>query len=234
MSNVDPAGSARPLRIAAIGMFAVAILALVVGVVSLTQDDGEPTAAESTLTSGAGTSSGSPSPTGPPPESASSSPGSPEDDDDAEDAEDARENGEDGTPEDGAGTPEGTEGSAGGSGSDSEGTGSSSTGSGDDGGELPELRVYNNSTVRGLASRAAGDFRDSGWDVSEVGNYSAGVIPSTTIYYRPGTPEEQLAGEIGAAFGIPVEPRFDGIRDAAPGVIVIVTNNYGQTSTDPK
>ncbi|AUS78507.1 hypothetical protein C1701_09130 [Actinoalloteichus sp. AHMU CJ021] len=212
-------------------MFAVAILALVVGVVSLTQDDGEPTAAESTLTSGAGTSSGSPSPTGPAPESGSSSPESSEDADETEGPEGTAEGG---APGDEPGAPEGTEGSEGGSGSDSEDAGPGSTASGDDGGELPELRVYNNSTVRGLANRAAGDFRDSGWDVSEVGNYSSGVIPSTTIYYRPGTPEEQLAGEIGAAFGIPVEPRFDGIRDAAPGVIVIVTNNYGQTSTDPK
>ncbi|WP_181772267.1 LytR C-terminal domain-containing protein [Amycolatopsis pittospori] len=88
------------------------------------------------------------------------------------------------------------------------------------------VRVYNNSTIHGLASRAADDFRASGWKVEEVSNYSSGIIPATTAYFRPGTDEEAAAKAIALEFGFRAEPRFDGIKQADPGVIVIVTNNY--------
>ncbi|MDR7301560.1 LytR C-terminal domain-containing protein [Haloactinomyces albus] len=88
------------------------------------------------------------------------------------------------------------------------------------------VRIYNNSMISGLAHRAAEDFRQAGYTVSEIGNYSSGRIPTTTIYYRPGTAEQQQAEAIGARFGARTEPRFDGITDASPGIIVIVTKNY--------
>ncbi|MGH3911796.1 MAG: LytR C-terminal domain-containing protein [Pseudonocardiaceae bacterium] len=90
-----------------------------------------------------------------------------------------------------------------------------------------ETRVYNNSTIRGLAARAADDLNAAGWTVIEVANYSGGRIPTSTVYYREGTDERATAEAIGAEFGLRVEPRFDGIADARPGVIVIVTNDYG-------
>lgn len=90
-----------------------------------------------------------------------------------------------------------------------------------------QARVYNNSTIRGLAARAADDLNAAGWTVIEVANYSGGRIPTSTVYYREGTDERATAEAIGAEFGIRVEPRFDGIADASPGVIVIVTNDYG-------
>ena len=88
------------------------------------------------------------------------------------------------------------------------------------------MRVYNNSTIHGLAATAADDFRGSGWNVAEVSNYSAGIIPVTTAYYRPGTDEETAAKALAAEFGLRAEARFDGIKESSPGVIVIVTNNY--------
>lgn len=88
------------------------------------------------------------------------------------------------------------------------------------------VRVYNNSTITGLASRAAGEFRADGWQVGQIANYSAGVIPTSTVYYRPGTAEQSAASSMGSAFGLRVEPRFSGIDDATPGLIVIVTNDY--------
>jgi len=96
------------------------------------------------------------------------------------------------------------------------------------------VRVLNNSTIKGLAAKAAADLKADGWNVSSTGNYSAGVIPTTTVYYRPGTEEEAAARAIGAAFGMRVEARFDGIKDASPGVIVIVTNDYGDKGSDGK
>ncbi|WP_394614189.1 LytR C-terminal domain-containing protein [Lentzea sp. JNUCC 0626] len=88
------------------------------------------------------------------------------------------------------------------------------------------VRVYNNSTITGLASKASDEVRGNGWTVAETGNYSAGTIPTTTVYYRPGTEEEASAKELAAALRARVEPRFDGIQSAAAGIILIVTNDY--------
>jgi hypothetical protein len=96
------------------------------------------------------------------------------------------------------------------------------------------VRVLNNSTIKGLAAKAKNDLMSDGWNVTSTGNYSAGIIPTTTVYYRPGTEEEAAARAIGAAFGMRVEARFDGIKDATAGVIVIVTNDYGDKGSDGK
>ena len=103
------------------------------------------------------------------------------------------------------------------------------TGTGTGGGSAAArgpVRVYNNSTVTGLAARAANDFRADGWQVGQVSNYSQGVIPTSTVYYRPGTAEQTAATRIASEFGLRTEPRFSGIDDATPGLIVIVTNDY--------
>lgn len=88
------------------------------------------------------------------------------------------------------------------------------------------VRVYNNSKITGLAQRAAADFRGAGFKVVQVGNYSQGIIPASTVYYRPGTGEQATATALANEFGMRVQARFPGIRDSSPGVIVIVTNNY--------
>jgi len=88
------------------------------------------------------------------------------------------------------------------------------------------IRVYNNSTITGLAAQAADDFGRAGWQVDEVANFR-GLIPTSTVYYRPGTDEEAAARALANRFNLRVEPRFDGIAGAKPGLIVIVTNDYG-------
>lgn len=89
------------------------------------------------------------------------------------------------------------------------------------------VRVYNNSRIQGLAARAAEDFRRAGWGVVEVSNYPGGIIPTSTVYFRPGTEEEAAARALGNRFDLRIEPRFPGIAQAGPGLIVIVTNDYG-------
>lgn len=89
-----------------------------------------------------------------------------------------------------------------------------------------EVRVYNNSTIRGLAARAAEDLTAAGWTVIEVGNYAQGTIPTTTAYYQEGIDQRDDAEALGAEFGMRVQPRFPGIADAGSGLIVIVTNDY--------
>ncbi|XVV04311.1 LytR C-terminal domain-containing protein [Actinosynnema sp. CA-248983] len=90
----------------------------------------------------------------------------------------------------------------------------------------PPVRVYNNSNIQNLAAKASDDVRKVGWDVVETGNYSQGVIPTTTVYFRPGTDEEAAAQQLAKALRAEVKPRFDGIEGAHPGIIVIVTNDY--------
>ncbi|OLL74543.1 alpha 1 (V) collagen [Pseudonocardia sp. Ae168_Ps1] len=106
------------------------------------------------------------------------------------------------------------------------GGGGAAAGEGSSAAARPAVRIYNNSTIRGLAEKAAGQFRTNGWDVAQVQNYSEGVIPTTTVYYRQGTGEKAAAEEIAQKFGMRTEPRFDGIQDATPGVIVIVTRDF--------
>lgn len=88
------------------------------------------------------------------------------------------------------------------------------------------VRVYNNSTTPGLATRVSDDVERAGWQVAEKGNYSSGNIPTTTVYFRPGTDEEAPARELARILNARVEPRFDGIENAKPGIILIVTNDY--------
>lgn len=88
------------------------------------------------------------------------------------------------------------------------------------------VRVYNNSTVKGLAHRAAEDFRTAGYDVPQVGNYPSGKIPTTTVYFRPGTEEQAQAQQVADQFGARAEPRFEGLEPASPGVIALITDDY--------
>lgn len=97
----------------------------------------------------------------------------------------------------------------------------------DKGANRGEVRVYNNSTIRGLAARAASDLGAAGWMVVEVGNYARGTIPTTTVYYQDAD-QRADAEAIAAEFGMRVEPRFPGISDAASGIVVIVTNDYAR------
>jgi len=97
-------------------------------------------------------------------------------------------------------------------------------------GHTQPVRVYNNSYIEGLAARAANDFRNSGWTVTAVSGYPGGVIYVPTVYFRPGTAEESEAKELGAQFNLRVEPRFEGIKDSTPGIIVIVTKDYNPKS----
>jgi hypothetical protein len=88
------------------------------------------------------------------------------------------------------------------------------------------VRVYNNSLIRGLAERAADDMRSQGWPVTEVGTFPEGNVPTSTVYYRRGTDEEVAARSLASSFGLRISPRYPGIQDASPGVIVIVTKDY--------
>lgn len=117
------------------------------------------------------------------------------------------------------------------------GTSSSQPPGGDGNGEPTKsvpVRVLNNSKIKGLAAKAAADLEADGWNVVFKGNYSATNVPTTTVYYRPGTDEEATARAIATAFGLDVAPRIKALEKEPAGVIVIVTNDYGDTDGDGK
>lgn len=85
------------------------------------------------------------------------------------------------------------------------------------------VRVYNNSTVEGLAHRTAQELKTDGFTVGKIANYDGGTVPHSAVFYGDSPGEKAAAEKVGAQLGVPVEPRFDGISDASPGVIVILT-----------
>jgi LytR cell envelope-related transcriptional attenuator len=89
-----------------------------------------------------------------------------------------------------------------------------------------DLRVYNNSKIKDLASTAADEFRGAGFNVVEVGNYSQGIIPTSTVYYSSAPGEKEVATELASEFNMKVAPRFTGIAYASPGVIAIICKDF--------
>ncbi len=85
------------------------------------------------------------------------------------------------------------------------------------------VTVLNNSRIRGLAERAAVRFRAGGWPVPQVGNFSAGRIPVSTVYFAQG--QQASAARFARQFGIGrVVPRFPGLPGS--GTTVVVTRDY--------
>jgi cytoskeletal protein RodZ len=95
------------------------------------------------------------------------------------------------------------------------------------------VKVLNNSKITGLAARAATDFKADGWNVTFTGNYTptsnAGNLPTSTALYRPGTPGEAAAKELAQKFGLVADTHIPPGSNTDPGngVTVIVTNDYG-------
>ncbi|MEE2031016.1 LytR C-terminal domain-containing protein [Rhodococcus chondri] len=85
------------------------------------------------------------------------------------------------------------------------------------------VRVFNNSNVAGLAAQTASLLEDEGFTVAETGNYSDGLLAQTAVYYGTGAGERETAMAVADALGVSAQPRFAGIEDSSPGVIVIVT-----------
>lgn len=205
MTSPDQAGPKRPARLAGLALLAVAAVALVGGLISLFSGGGSNPGSNNAAGSTSATPSSQPtsqasSPTPPssaaPPPSTSSSSQEPPSSPPSSSSELSTST-EAPPPPPPAGTPKNTQ----------------------------PIRVYNNSFIQGLAARAATDFRDGGWAIESIAGYK-GKIPVTTVYYRPGTAEESEAKALASQFGLHVDERFDGIKDATPGIIVIVTKDY--------
>ncbi|MGQ0837059.1 LytR C-terminal domain-containing protein [Actinokineospora sp.] len=200
--TTEPTGPVRPGRIAGLALLALAAVATVIGVVTLVGGNGDSEAGQTTppASSPAATSA---SPPGSSPGSSSVSPP-------ASSSVSSPASSPTTTPAPSATETQPPTGAPGGGPSTRD----------------QPVRVYNNSTQSGLAARVTTELTSRGWKVVETGNYSQGIIPTTTVYYRPGTGEEAAARDLATEFGMRVEERFQGIQDSSAGLIVIVTNDY--------
>jgi hypothetical protein len=90
------------------------------------------------------------------------------------------------------------------------------------------LTVLNNSTIRGLADRAAGEVQNRGWQVAQVGNFG-GRLAATTVYYTPGDGAGQAAAnELAREFPQidQVLPRYAGLPPTPAGIVLVVTKDW--------
>lgn len=90
------------------------------------------------------------------------------------------------------------------------------------------LTVLNNSTVGGLADRAAAAAQRRGWQIAQVGNFG-GRLPLTTVYYTPGNAaEERAARQLAAEFPQvgQVLPRYAGLPPTPAGIVLVVTRDW--------
>ncbi|WP_410581688.1 LytR C-terminal domain-containing protein [Amycolatopsis sp. lyj-108] len=207
-------GLSRPMKAAGLALVGVAVIAAVIGGITLTSGGGDsdtatppgttPTTAES---SDGATQPSSPAP-GSPPASTPPASSAPPSSAPASSAPPASQPGQPGQP--GPGQPGGDQQAS---------------------HKWVTVRVYNNSTIQGLGEQAAKDFRASGWNVSEVKGYP-GRLPETVAYFRPGTDEEAAAKALALEFGFRAEPRFKEIENIGPGVIVILTKDYKTNDKD--
>ncbi|MFI5561341.1 LytR C-terminal domain-containing protein [Amycolatopsis japonica] len=203
-------GLSRPMKAAGLALVGVAVVAAVIGGITLTSGGGDsdtatPPGTTPTSSDGA-TQPSSPAPGSPsastPPASSSAPPSSAP----ASSAPPASQPGQTGQPGQPGGDQQASH-------------------------KWVTVRVYNNSTIQGLAEQAARDFRASGWNVSEVKGYP-GRLPETVAYFRPGTDEEAAAKALALEFGFRAEPRFKEIENIGPGVIVILTKDYKTNDKD--
>jgi hypothetical protein len=86
-----------------------------------------------------------------------------------------------------------------------------------------DVRVYNISSMEGVAGRTRDELTAAGFRVTEVGNLTVPDVPATTVYYTDADDEHATADAVGQKLGAPVEPRIPALNDQPPGVIVLVT-----------
>ena len=91
------------------------------------------------------------------------------------------------------------------------------------------VQVYNNSLIKGLAEKAAAEFRAAGYNVTIVGNYAATVLPTSTALYTT-QDEKQVADQLAQQFHLQVQQSGPDFAGFPPGVIVVLAKDFDQGS----
>jgi hypothetical protein len=85
-----------------------------------------------------------------------------------------------------------------------------------------DVRVYNISSQSGIASKAADQIKQGGYNVTEIGNLTLPKVSATTVYFGSAAGEQETAEAVGKLLKAPVAARTPDVSDQPPGVIVVV------------
>jgi LytR cell envelope-related transcriptional attenuator len=85
-----------------------------------------------------------------------------------------------------------------------------------------DVRVYNISSQSGIASKAADQIKQGGYNVTEIGNLTLPKVSTTTVYFGSAAGEQETAEAVGKLLKAPVAARTPDVADQPPGVIVVV------------
>jgi hypothetical protein len=88
------------------------------------------------------------------------------------------------------------------------------------------VRVFNNTSIPGLAARVADDLGADGWFVTHIGNYAGPPVPVSTVYYHQGALEQAAARDLATTFALNYEPNLDDPGNLNPGILVVVQADY--------
>ena len=86
-----------------------------------------------------------------------------------------------------------------------------------------DVRVFNISSIEGVAESTANRLRDAGWNVTETGDLSLPEVSDTTVFFSDAPGEREAADEVGKLLEAPVQPRVPELTEQPPGVVVAVT-----------
>ena len=86
-----------------------------------------------------------------------------------------------------------------------------------------DVLVFNISSSKGVASKAADQIKQGGFNVTKIDNLTLPDVSKTTVYFTDAPGEHETADAVGQLLKAPVAPRTKDIADQPPGVIVVVT-----------
>jgi len=86
-----------------------------------------------------------------------------------------------------------------------------------------DVLVFNISSSRGVAGKAADQIKQGGFNVTKIDNLTLPDVSKTTVYFTDAPGERETADAVGQLLKADVAPRTKEVADQPPGVLVMVT-----------
>ena len=86
-----------------------------------------------------------------------------------------------------------------------------------------DVLVFNISSSKGVAGKAADQIKQGGFNVTKVDNLTLPDVSKTTVYFTDAPGEHETADAVDQLLKADVAPRTKEVADQPPGVLVVVT-----------
>jgi hypothetical protein len=86
-----------------------------------------------------------------------------------------------------------------------------------------DVLVFNISSSKGVAGKAADQIKQGGFNVTKVDNLTLPDVSKTTVYFTDAPGEHETADAVAKLLNATSAPRTKDVADQPPGVIVVVT-----------